>query len=98
MTTSNCKGPPVTTSQTTSDYEWLRVTTSDYKPLQVTTSDYETVYELLQVTTNDCKRLPVKLRIITTGIGNNLRHKNVYRKNHKSYDYTTMNEVNTLKK
>ena len=59
----------VTTSQTTSDYEWLQVTTSDYEP----------VYEWLQVITNDCKQLPVKLRMTTTGIGNKLRHKNVYR-------------------
>ena len=40
------------TSQTTNDYEWLRMTTSDYELdyewLRVTTSDYE----LLRVTTS----------------------------------------------
>ena len=69
----------VTTSDYEPDYEWLWVTTSDYKPLQVTTSDYEPGYEWLQVTTNDCKQEPFKLRTTITGIGNNLRHKNVYR-------------------
>ena len=63
---------------TTSEYEWLWVTTVDYKPLKVATSDYEPRYKWLQVTTNDCKQLPVKLRMTTTEIGNNLRHKNVY--------------------
>ena len=83
VTTSNYEWLQLTTSQTTGDYE------PDYKWLQSTTSEYQ----WLQVTTNDCKQLPVKLRVTTTGIGNNLRHKKVYR----SYDYTTMNEINTLK-
>ena len=88
MTTSSCVQLQVTTSdyewlqlslsQTTSDYEWVQVTTSDCKGLQVTTSDYEPVYEWLQLTRNDWKWLPVKLRMTRTGIGNNLRHKNVY--------------------
>ena len=51
----------VTTSGTTSDYEWLQVvlwvTTSNYKwlrvVLRVTTNDYEWYYEWLQMTTND---------------------------------------------
>ena len=44
------------TSQTTIDYEWLRVTTSDYKWLKrQTTSDYEPDHELLQVTKSDYK-------------------------------------------
>ena len=35
-------------------------------------------FEWRQVAMNDCKRLPLKLRMTATGIGNNLRHKNVY--------------------
>ena len=70
----------VTTSQTTSDYEWLQVTTSqstsDYKWPHMTASDYQSSYEWLQL------RLAISLGIKTFII---------------SYDYITMNEVNTLK-
>ena len=90
VTTSDYKwlqGIPVTASQTTRDYEWLQW-------LQATTSDYEPGYKWLQVTTNDYKRLPVKLRMTATGIGNNLRHKNVFR-----FLWLHDNEqVNTLRK
>ena len=65
VTTSNYEWLQLTTSQTTGDYE------PDYKWLQPTTCEYQ----WLQVTTNDCKQLPVKLRVTTTGIDNNLRHK-----------------------
>ena len=75
VSTSDYKGLPVTTSQTTSYYEWLQATTSHYKWLQVTTSQAMSDYKWPRMT----KRLPVKLRMTTTGIGNNLRHKNVYR-------------------
>ena len=88
---------------TTSDYEWLQLATSqttggyepDYKWLQPTTRDYE----WLQVTTNGCKQLPVKLRMTTTGIGNNLRHKNVYRflwlHNNERSKYVEMDSKNS---
>ena len=87
MTKSDYERLRVTITYYEPDYEWLQVTTrdvttsqttSDYEWLQVTTSDYEPVYEWLQVTTYDCKRLPVKLRMTTTEIGNKLRHKNAY--------------------
>ena len=35
-------------------------------------------FEWRQVAMNDYKRLPLNLRMTTTGIGNNLRHKKVY--------------------
>ena len=78
QTTSDYEWLQATTSDYEQEYEWLWLTTSDYKPLQLTTRDYEPVTKWLQVTTNDCKRLPAKLRMTTTGIGNNLRHKSVY--------------------
>ena len=58
---------------TTSDYNWLR------DRLRVTTSDYKPGYKWLKVNTNDCKWLKVKLQMTATGIGNNLRHKDVDR-------------------
>ena len=84
VTTSDYKWVRVTTRDyqwlrarlrvTTSDYEWLKATTSHYKWLQVTTSQAMSDYKWPRMT----KRLPVKLRMTTTGIGNKLRHKNVY--------------------
>ena len=84
VTTSDYKWVRVTTRDyqwlrarlrvTTSDYEWLQATTSHYKWLQVTTSQAMSDYKWPRMT----KRLPVKLRMTTTGIGNKLRHKNVY--------------------
>ena len=79
VTTSDYDWLQVTTSNYKPDYAWLWVTTSDCMPLQVTMSDYEPGYNWLQVTTNYYKQLQVKLRMTTTGIGNNLRHKNVDR-------------------
>ena len=78
QTASDYEWLHATTSDYEHEYEWLWLTTSDYKPLQPTTRDYKLVTKWLQVTTNDYKRLPAKLRMTTTGIGNNLRHKSVY--------------------
>lgn len=53
-------------------------------------------YQWLWVTLNNYERLPVKLRMTATAIGNNLKHKNVM--NTQCFlDYTTENVVNTLK-
>ena len=67
VTTSDCEWLQATTSQRTSDYEWLQATTSDYNWLRA----------IVRVTTGDYKRLRVKLGMILTAIGSNLRHKNV---------------------
>ena len=65
-----------------SNYNWLRVIMKDYQwlraGLRLTTSHFKWLRVTTSQATSDYKRLPVKLRMTTTGIGKNLRHKNVY--------------------
>lgn len=53
-------------SQTTSDYEWLRVTLkvtkSDYKWLKMTANDCESDYKSIQVTTSDYEWKGIRLQ------------------------------------
>ena len=97
VTTSDYKWVRVTTR----DYQWLRarlrVTTSDYKPLQATKSDYEWLRARLWVTTSDHEWLSdyqSSYEWLQPGLAINLGIKTFI----VSYDFTTMNEINTLKR
>ena len=83
---------------TTSDYEWLqgtwlrarlRVTMSDYRSLQVTTSQSTSDYKWLQMTASNYQSSYEWLQL---GLAISLGIKTFI----VSFDYITMNEVNTL--
>ena len=97
VTTSEYEWLQGTTSDYEPDYEWLRVTTSDYKPLQATTSDSKWLRARLWVTTSDHEWLSdyqSSYEWLQPGLAINLGIKTFI----VSYDFTTMNEINTLKR
>ena len=92
------------TSQIANDHKWLRVTTSDYNWLRARLQVPSSNYNWLQVIIKDYQWLRAGLRVTTSdyqsnyewlqlGLARTLGIKTFV----VSYDYTMMNEVNTLK-